>query len=430
MRIAVCGANFLSMSEMSTTSARTKSIRRKAVAFVLTMNETGLGVARSLGRERIRVVGVDYVLESVGLRSRYCKPMLVPDPQEEPERVLKVLLTEGRKLDERGILYLAGDAFGLFVSRYRKELSECFRFIAPSPEGIFSKRLQYDEALRIGIPIASTFYPSTIDDVKRIKDSLKYPVFMKPYYSYLWLNKFGNKGFVIETPRQLMDRFNEVLPTGLQVMIQSIIPGQSMNIISVRVYIGTRGEILALFVAQKTRQHPTDFGTGTFTKSVHNEEVTRLSLDFLRGLGYRGICDIEFKKDPRDGQYKLIELNPRFWTQTIQATHAGVNFPLIQYMDLTGEPVRPITDFKDGVTWLDSWHDLLAFQDNWKKGRTSVTEFLKSWSGIDCHAHLALDDLGPVLAMLAKRRRELIIRLRRYLSESESWKAASGGKTA
>jgi len=339
-------------------------------------------------------------------------------------------LTEGRKLDEKGILFPAGDAFGLFVSRYRKELSECFRFITPSPEGIFSKRLQYDEALRIGIPIASTFYPTTIDDVRRIKDMLEYPVFMKPYYSHLWLTKFGNKGFVVETSRQLMDRFNQVFPTRLQVMVQSIIPGPNTNLIEVFVYVGMGGKILALFVAQKIRQYPIDFGTGTLMKSVHNEEATRLALDFLRGLGYRGVCEIEFKRDARSGQYKLIELNPRFWIQDIQATHAGVNFPLIQYMDLTGQPVSPITDFKDGVTWLDSWYDLLAFRDHWKEGRTSITEFLKSWSGTDCHAHLALDDLKPVLAMLAKKRHGLIIRLRRYLSESQPSQAASGGETA
>ena len=202
-----------------------------------------------------------------------------------------------------------------------------------------------------------------------------------------------------------------------------------MNIIEVCVYIGMGGGILALFVSQKTRQHPIDFGTGTHLKSVHNEEATRLALDFLRGLDYRGIGAMEFKKDARDGQYKLIELNPRFWLQNIHATYAGVNFPLIQYMDLTDQPVRPITDFKDGVTWLDSWYDLLAFRDERKKGETSITEFLKAWSGVDCHAHLALDDLKPVLAMLVKKRHGLIIRLRRYLSESESWKAASGGET-
>jgi len=394
------------------------------------MNETGLGVARSLGRERIRVVGVDHIPGSVGLCSRYCRPMLVPSPQEEPERVLKLLLTEGRKLDEKGILFPAGDAFGLFVSRYRKELSECFRFIVPSPEGIFSKRLQYSEALRIGIPIASTFYPSTIDDVKKMKDSLEYPVFMKPYYSHPWLTKFGNKGFVIETSRQLMDRLNEVLPTGLQVMVQSIIPGPSTNLLKVCVYVGIGGKILALFVAQKIRQYPIDFGTGTLTKSVHNEEATKLALDFLRGLGYRGVCEIEVKKDAREGQYKMIEINPRFWIQVIQATRAGVNLPLIQYMDLTDQPVHPTTDFKDGVTWLDSWYDLLAFRDQWKKRETSITQFLKSWSGTDCHAHLALDDPKPVLAMLAEKRHGLIIRLRRYLSESDSSQSASGGETA
>ena len=55
---------------------------------------------------------------------------------------------------------------------------------------------------------------------------------------------------------------------------------------------------------------------------------------FLESIGYRGIGSAEFKRDERDGELKLIELNPRYWQQAALAERCGVNFPLAQYLDL------------------------------------------------------------------------------------------------
>ena len=54
-------------------------------------------------------------------------------------------------------------------------------------------------------------------------------------------------------------------------------------------------------------------------------------LAWLRSLGYTGFSYIEYKLDPRDGQYKLIELNARSWLNQFMATLSGVNFPAIVY---------------------------------------------------------------------------------------------------
>jgi predicted ATP-grasp superfamily ATP-dependent carboligase len=118
-------------------------------------------------------------------------------------------------------------------------------------------------------------------------------------------------------------------------------------------------------------------------------------MKLMRGFDYRGISSTEFKRDDRDGQLKLIELNPRFCQQNILATDCGVNFPLIEYLDLIGEPQEPVTQFITGRKWMDLAIDFPSFWEYYRNHETTVLEWLKSWQGVRSFPVLALDDLGP-----------------------------------
>jgi len=359
-----------------------------------------VGVVRSLGREGIPLVAVDFVKKAPGLRSRYARPLLVPDPVKDPQGVLDILLRDGDS-GSRSVLYPTSDAFVLFMSRYRDELSERFIFNIPSErvlEGMVNKRLQYEEANRVGTPIANTHYPTDMADIERIEHDLDYPVFIKPLYSHLWHERFGNKGFKVANPRELGARFEEIFAAGLEALVQSIILGPNTNHVKVCAYYGTDGGLGALFQTRKQRQYPTEFGVGTIMHSIHDPEVAKMGLRFFEGVGYRGVGSIEFKLDDRDGKYKMIELNPRLWAQNSQATYAGVNFSLIEYLDVTGQGMGPAPDWKDNVRWMDSFEDLQAF--SWFKdyGMVKRRDLINSWMTIDCHAYFAWDDLGPVWA--------------------------------
>lgn len=375
----------------------------KARAFVLNVGTpNGLGVIRSLGREGVPIVAVDSDRNAPGLHSRYARHMILPDPAAEPEKVLEGLLEEGRKDATKGILYPCSDAYVLFVSRYRQELGDHFRFCIPSQkvlEGMINKRMQYDEAARIGTPIAKTFYPRDMKEVREIRDSLDYPAFIKPYYSHLWYPVFGNKGFKVNSPRELEERYAKIFPTGLEALVQSIIQGPNTNHIKVCAYYNHDGERKALFLTRKIRQNPTEFGVGTIMESFHDDELARIGLKFFEGIGYRGIGSIELKLDDRDKKYKMIELNPRLWAQNSQPTYAGINFPLTMYDDLTGRPTQT-RDYQDGVRWMDTLEDARAFWWYRQRGRTNFGELARSWLSIDCHAHFAWDDIMPAFVHL------------------------------
>lgn len=373
---------------------------RTAPAFVLGVGTpNGIGVIRSLGRVGIRVVAVDHRDDAAGLGSRYARPVVVPDPAGRPGDALEALLGEAPE-GEKEVLYPTSDAFVLFLSRFRAELEERYRFCVPSRrilEGMVDKRLQYQEAMRVGAPLPPTFFPRDMAEVEEAADRLQYPAFIKPHLSHLWYQRFGNKGFKVTSPGELRERYREVFRSGLGALVQTIIQGPNTNHVKVCAYYGQNGGRHALFLTRKIRQYPVEFGVGTVMESFHDPQVQRIGLDLFEAFGYRGIGSIELKKDERTGQYMLIELNPRLWAQNIQATCAGVNFPLIQYLDVTGQPVGPGPDWRDGVRWMDGFEDARSFWWFRQRGRMGFGELFRTWLTVDCAAYFSRDDIGPFL---------------------------------
>jgi predicted ATP-grasp superfamily ATP-dependent carboligase len=375
-------------------------MKNLVTVFVLSLFDTGLAAVRSLGRAGVPVIGLDFDPEMSGFKSRYGNCKLSPDPVHQSEALVELLIAEGRRQERPGIIIPASDAYVLFLSSYRDELAPYFRFIlppAPVLEAIINKRRQYELAEQVGTPIARTFYPETMADVVEIKDDLDYPAFIKPYIGHLWREQFGgaHKGFKVYSSDELVARYEEIFPKGLQAMVQSIILGPNTNHFKVNAYIGLSGEPLALFTLRKIRQYPTEFGVGTCVESLLYPELIELGMQFFRGINYRGIGSIEFKRDERDGKLKMIELNPRLWQQNILATDCGMNFPLIEYMDLTGRPLEPSRNFKVGVKWLDIMADFQSFWAYHKRGELSLKDWINSWKGAKSFPTFAWDDLGP-----------------------------------
>jgi len=376
------------------------TIRPNATAFVLDLGSNGLGVVRNLGREGVPVFGVDFKSKAPGLKSRYCKPLVAPDPLAQPDAALEFLLAQGRGLSDKGILYPTSDEYVLFVSRFRKQLERNFLFAMPSEEvieSILNKRKQYELAEEVGTPFPKTYYPESEQDIQKIKDQLEYPAFIKPYCSHIWRETFRNKGFKVNSASELVHRFRAVSDVKLQAMIQSIVTGPDSNIVEVYGYLSRKHEPLAVFVSRKLRQYPNHFGVSTCSESIHDEDATVTALKFYRDIKYRGIGHIELKRDDRDGKYKLLELNARTPPSNTLPTQAGINFPLIQYMELTNQRIEQINDYLDGIKWLDAVLDSLSFFELYKNGNLSPRQWLNSLRHIDCHAYYARDDWSPFL---------------------------------
>ncbi len=76
-------------------------------------------------------------------------------------------------------------------------------------------------------------------------------------------------------------------------------------------------------------------------ESIDLPILESLAERFLRAINYYGLVEVEFKFDPRDGQYKLLDVNTRTWGYHSLGLAAGVDFPFMLYADQIGETADP-----------------------------------------------------------------------------------------
>jgi predicted ATP-grasp superfamily ATP-dependent carboligase len=88
--------------------------------------------------------------------------------------------------------------------------------------------------------------------------------------------------------------------------------------------------------------------------------LRRKSEELFEALSYRGIMDLDYRLDKRDGQYKLLDFNPWVGSQfRLFEDAGGIDVVRALHLDLTGRPV-PHHPQMDGRAFILENHDLLA----------------------------------------------------------------------
>src|SRR5271154_959804 len=134
-------------------------------------------------------------------------------------------------------------------------------------------------------------------------------------------------------------------------MVQELIPGGGSQQFSYCAFFRD-GKAVGKMVVRRTRQHPLQFGrASTYVETVDIPVLEELSERFLREIDYYGLVELEYKLDPRDGEYKLLDVNGRTWGYHSLGTSAGVDFPYMLFADQVGESV-PLQRGRPRVSWI------------------------------------------------------------------------------
>src|SRR5439155_16899807 len=108
---------------------------------------------------------------------------------------------------------------------------------------------------------------------------------------------------------------------------------------------------------QKLGQYPPYTGMARLAVCLETPEVAEQTKRFMGALGYRGILDIGYRYDARDGQYKLLDVNPRIGaTFRLFVTKDGLDVVRALYLDLTGQPVAG-GRARNGRKWMVEDYD-------------------------------------------------------------------------
>ena len=373
-------------------------MNKKHVAFLFGLFETGLGVARSLGREGIPVIGLDYK-KDIAWYSKYVTPFFCPNPNDEDEFLL-FIIDKAKKLNEKPIIFITADDYLPVIIKNKELLEDYFLFNLPDwplLESIKDKYKQFKLAQKAQIPVPSTIKLNELKENPQLIHEFSFPLFLKGEDSTEWRTQFGGskKGFVINAKEELMNLINSDKFKDIGVIIQEMVFGPDTNHYKFNGYVDKNGYLRAGFCLQKIRQNPIHYGVGCLVESIFNKELLDLGMHFFDSIGYKGVGSAEFKLDEKDGQYKLIELNPRYWQQNYLSTACGINFPLIQYLDVTNQLKGDFFEYKPGIKWVNIYTDFDSYLDYRKVGSLNFREWIRSLKGPKVFSDWAKDDIKP-----------------------------------
>jgi predicted ATP-grasp superfamily ATP-dependent carboligase len=360
----------------------------KPPAFVFGLTINGLSILRSLGRRGIVTYGFDSDPSKIGYFSRFCRHrVLLEDPLRDPDAASSKILRTAASTGERPVLILASDDYlGLFSARYA-ELAAPFLHSLPPPDvidTILDKRKLAAVAEALDLPRPRTVPLRSAEEAEALAPSFGFPVLLKPAIGYLTRRKEGferRKLIVVPDAESLKAVFRAGTVEPSEMMLQEVIPGPDSALTIFRTYYARSGRPLVFYTKGKLRQYPIHYGYGCANESRWEPEVARLGLRLLDHLGYRGLGGVEFKRDDRDGRFKLIEINGRTAMTDELPIASGVDFPWIAYQDLTGGPVEEVHHFEVGVKWFRVRHDVAAFRQYRKEGSLTLGAWLKSYRG-------------------------------------------------
>jgi D-aspartate ligase len=291
----------------------------------------GLAAIRSLGRARIRVLALDHRPSALGFRSRYARPTLCPDPR----------LDEAAFLDAVGnlgdiVVFPTHDEPLNALGRHLDDLAVRAPFPAWDTLGrVQSKRAQLEEAEAAEIDVPRTHHPASAKEAREAAAELGFPVLVKPGQPVGFKQRFRRQAFRCASAAEVEDAYSQAIE--FEPMVQELVPGGDDSLYSVGSYLARDGRPLGIFCGRKLRQTPPGVGTCRVGEAVWVEEVVDGALRLLRAFGYHGLSQVEFKRDARDGRFKLMEINPRLWQWHGLAAACGVDLPRIAYADLVGD---------------------------------------------------------------------------------------------
>jgi D-aspartate ligase len=333
--------------------ARPSSHRRRRTvgAVVIGGDYQGLGIARSLGRLGIPVCVVDDEV-SIARASRFSDHIVKVGSLRSEEDTLDALaLAADRHGLEGWVLFPTRDETVAALSRNREALSARFRVPTPPWETIraaWDKRETYRIAREVSVATPRTWLVAgeqELDDVE-----MHGPLVIKPAIKEHFFYATHAKAWRADTPEELRSAFRRAaaLIGPREVIVQEMIPGDGAAQSSYCALFKDGRAIAAMTVCRR-RQHPSDFGrASTFVETVDLPAIEAPSIRFLEAIGYYGLVELEYKRDPRDGQHKLLDVNARTWGYHSLGPAAGVDFPSLLYRDQTGETL-PMSHARAGV---------------------------------------------------------------------------------
>jgi len=288
---------------------------------------------------------------------------------------------------ERAVLMPCSDDWLTAVAALPSSLTERFPSSGPSSSTIDTLIDKWNFARLLeqqAVPHPRTHLIASLAQLATLPGDEFSGAILKPLSSVDFSSKYGVKGFVVESQNQALRVMADL---EFPIMLQEFIPGPPTAGYFLDGFVDRHGQVCGLLARQRLRMSPPKLGNSTLMVSVPLTEVAEAEKSLRRLLGftkYRGTFSAEFKRDGRDGQFKLFEINARPWWYIEFAARCGVDVCSMAYQDALGAPVKAVREYRVGRRCVFFVNDLRAWREQRKDGQgESLWSWTRPWFGAD-----------------------------------------------
>ena len=380
-------------------------------AVIIGLSTNGYTVTRALGCKKIPLIILEKRSNQVQceLKTKYGKKIFIDNFRADLIGVLNHLAKNSKI-----ILFPTMDAIVLYLSEHRYSLLSSIYLSFPSHETVqllMDKTLFKKFAKQHGFLIPKTFIINNYKEIKEVDKYLKFPILLKtPQKMYI---KGIAKALILKNKNELISLYKEISPFCKTYILQEFIPGGDDQVYFCMQYISQKGKLLASFTGRKIRQWRPLCGGTASCEPAYAPELHELTYEIFKKANFWGIGSIEYKKDPRDGKYYIIEPTvSRVDYQEGVAIANGVNIPYIAYCDILGLPVKPAIKNGGNKAWMCVTADRLAAEYYIKRGELTKAKWLWSLRKVRAFDLFDLRDISPTICALKNKIKN---RLRRVM---------------
>ncbi|MGW4139893.1 carboxylate--amine ligase [Streptomyces mirabilis] len=369
------------------------------------LHHGGVGAIRSLGRLGIPMYAITEDRYTPAAASRYLRRAFVwpTTGTEEPERLVEGLLRIGARIGRPTVLVPTDEEAAVLIAEHQEELGERFLFPrvdAKLPRRLASKQGLHELCVEHGIPSPAAAFPQSYEEIVAFAESARFPIVAKNREAFVRRSQPAVNGTTrIATLEGLLSLARD---WGDQpgVILQEYLPREEAEDWIVHAYFDADSTPLAMFTGVKVRSWPPHAGMTANAYVVDNPELADLAARFIKQIGFSGVIDLDLRFDRRDGQYKLLDFNPRMGAQfRLFENESGIDVVRAMHLDLTGRTV-PEGEQRAGHRYIVENIDLPALLAYRRSGYTTPHAPARA-SGTEL-AWLAGDDLRPFFTMLAR----------------------------
>jgi predicted ATP-grasp superfamily ATP-dependent carboligase len=375
----------------------------------------GLGVIRSLGRLGIRVHAMREDRFAPAGASRYARRTTSPMPAgASPDDVLDVLDRLADRLPGPAVLVTTDDAGAILLAEHGDKLRP--RYLFPDPPADLPRRAAGKATLAeicraAGVPHPATAVPTNAAEATAFADSRGYPVVAKVNLPWTADRAVGLQSTTIVRSREemlgLVERARRATGDGPDtgLLLQEYLPpapaGMSQDWFF-HGYFDANSRCLFGHTGTKVRSFPVHAGLTSYGRWTPNERLRAEAIALLSGLGYQGPVDLDYRWDPRDDGYRLLDFNPRLGAQfRLFQDSAGIDVVRAMHLDLTGRGPTPGEAVPGRTLIVENYDPIAAFAHR-RQGNLSMRSWLASVRAADEAAWFARDDLAPFFLTSAR----------------------------